>query len=133
KRDPILFAPPLPVAIRPPELEAEKVFRELPGPVADVAVGGGGRLLVLLLAQSRKLAVFDVSDAKIIKEIPVAANDVKIAANMNKLVVFEPATSALHRYDLKTFERDATATLKLKVPVVAMAMGSSSSGPLAVS
>src|SRR5262249_42887016 len=52
--------------IKPPTLTGDKVERKLSSAIADVAVGGGGRYLVLHLPRERKLAVFDVNAAKVV-------------------------------------------------------------------
>src|SRR5262249_41383010 len=67
---------PSPV-VRPPQLSADKVVKKLSSPIADVAVGGGGRYLVLYLPQEHKLAVFDVSEAKITGFVPMPGDNVK--------------------------------------------------------
>src|SRR5262249_52499720 len=53
--------------IRPPALPEERVVRPLPSTVSDVAVGGGGRFLILYLSRERKLAIFDVNTARVVK------------------------------------------------------------------
>ena len=63
---------------------------KLPAPAADACAGGGGRFLILHLAQTRQLAVFDVNQAKVVKYLPVPADNVRFAAGMNKLLVVAP-------------------------------------------
>jgi hypothetical protein len=98
-----------------------------------VAVGGGGRYLILLLPSLRQLAVFDVNEAKVVKQLPVADADVKIAAGMDKLVVVQPRDKTVLRYSLTTFEREAATTVRMEVPPIAAVMGSASNGPLVIS
>ncbi len=129
---PVLIPPPPRVDIRAPVLAGDRVEVPLPAPVADVAVGGAGRFLVLHLPQRQQLAVFDANEARVVKSIPVA-DSVKFAAGMDKLVVVRPADGAVERWSLLTFTREATGSLKMKVPPVAVAMGSASNGPLVVS
>jgi S1-C subfamily serine protease len=128
-----IIPPPNTVAIKPPALEQDQVIVRLPAPVSDVAVGGGGRYLVLLLPSLRQVALFDVSEAKLIKQLPVADTNVKIAAGMDKLLIVQPADRTVLRYSLTSFEREASATVSMKVPPVAAAMGSASNGPLVIS
>jgi hypothetical protein len=132
-RGPVNFPPPVPAVVKPPDLEQEKVVRTLPAPLDEVAVGGGGRYLILRLPRLRQLAVFDVNEAKVVKFLPIPGDDVKFAAGMDKLVVIEPTSYRIHRWSLTTFEREATASLSMKVPPIAVAMGSASSGPLVIS
>jgi hypothetical protein len=121
---------PAAVAILPALLEKERVVRPLPAAVSDVAVGGGGRYLILLSRQS--LLVFDVSQARIVKAIPVPDDRVKFAAGMDKLLVVHPASRTVQRWSLTTFQREQTAVLKEKGDITAVAMGAASAGPLLV-
>jgi predicted Zn finger-like uncharacterized protein len=130
---PIVVPPPPAVVIRAPEPEGEKVVRPLPAPVADVAVGGNGRYLVLHLPTRRELAVFDVNEAKLVKALTAPAEKIVFAAGMDKLVAVEIDTGKVHRWSLTTFEHEAEGQLGMKVPPVAAAMGSASNGPLVVS
>jgi hypothetical protein len=123
--------PPRRVDIRPPALDGDRAELALPAPAADVAVGGDGRFLVLYLPARQQFAVFDANKAAIVKSIP-AADNVKFAAGMDKLVVLHP-DGTVERWSLLTFEREATGTLRMEVPPVAVAMGSASNGPLLVS
>ena len=116
--------------IRPPALEQDHVVRTLPAPVADVAVGRGGRLLILHLPKANKLAIFDVNEAKIVHYIPAGEENVRLAAGQDKLLVALPGAGILQRWDLTTFERETSAPLPVKGSVQSMAMGASSQGPL---
>src|SRR5262245_41302210 len=119
-----------PVVTTPPALSGDKPVQELPSTVADVAVGGGGRYLFLHLPRDRKLALFDISQAKVVKSLPLASDDVKFAAGMNKLVVVLSDKKLIQRWDLRTLEREATKPLPFKEGVRAACMGSASAGPL---
>jgi hypothetical protein len=121
-----------PLDIRPPQLEADRVERKLEGTVADVVVGGGGRYLVLHLADLGKLAVFDVNAAKVVGTIPIPEEGARFAAGLEDVVVVLPRAGTIERWNLKTLERDVTATLPVKGVIKAVAMGSASKGPLLV-
>ena len=69
----------------------DKIIRKMPALVSDVAVGGGGRYLVLHLPQLKKLAVFDVNEARLTSYIPLAEDKVWFAAGVNKVVVGLPS------------------------------------------
>src|SRR5262249_42849264 len=129
---------PAPVAalsspsIKPPALDANKVERKLEAAVSDVAVGGGGRYLVLHLPKVQKLAVFDVSAAKVVGNIPIKEEGARFTAGLEDIVVVLPRAGTIERWSLKTLERDVAATLPIKGVVKAIAMGSASKGPLLV-
>jgi hypothetical protein len=98
-----------------------------------VVVGGGGRFLVLHLPREHKLAVFDVSEGKVVRYLPTAADDVLVAAGMTKLVVVRPGQPAVvERWSLTTFKRETEAPVAMTGSPVAAAMGSASDGPLVI-
>jgi hypothetical protein len=121
-----------PAGIRPPLLEKDRAVRTLPAPVADLAVGRGGRLVILHLAKANKLAIFDVNQAKIVHYLPAPEENLRLAAGQDKLLVALPGAGILQRWNLTTFQRETSVPLPIKGPVRSMAMGASSQGPLAL-
>ena len=119
-------------AIKPPPLEKDRVVRPLPSVVGDLAVGGAGRYLILHLPAQRKLAVFDANEGKVTRYLSVAADNVKFAAGLDKLMVALPDNNLIQRWDLRTGEREVSAPLPFAGVVKALAMGSASQGPLLV-
>jgi len=53
--------------IKPSQLDAPRQSIKLASECVDIVAGGGGRYLILSLPGARKLAVLDVSAARIIK------------------------------------------------------------------
>ncbi len=125
-----LAPPPQPLPLQPPPLPGDTVTRTLPEPIQQVVLGGGGRFLILRLAKVRQLAVFDVNEGKVVRFLPVAADNVLVAAGMSKLVLVYPDTKVVQRWDLLTGEREQTATLPISDPVSGIGMGYGSDGPL---
>jgi hypothetical protein len=124
-----------PVVYKPLTPKAEKQEVALSGPVADAAVGGGGRYLVLLLAANKKLAVFDVTQGKVVRELPVSDDVVHFAAGADKLVVLYPNPRLVQIWSLKTFERERSGPLPASLTrddIHQVCMGSASPGPLFV-
>jgi hypothetical protein len=121
-----------PTGIKPPTLEGNPSIRKLAAPVADVAVGGAGRYLVLHLRDLKKLAVFDVSAAEVKGYIPVKENNVRYAAGRENRVILLPGAGTMERWSLKTLEREVVTQLPIRGPIKAVAMGSASDGPLLV-
>jgi serine protease Do len=103
----------------------------LPGAVADVAAGGGGRYLVLYLKKLQKLAVFDVQSAKVARFISVPAEDLLLAANKDAVIVGLLTQKLLVRYNLNSGEREAMVTSPVE-DLRSLAMGYASNGPLLV-
>ncbi len=127
------YADVVPQEIKPAKLADDKTEVKLPGKVADACSGGGGRFFLLHLSDKRQVAVFDVNEGKVVKYLPLAADNAKIAAGMNKLVVAYPDQDTLVRFDLTTFEKEATVKNPLGGTIRHLCMGSASAGPLLVS
>jgi hypothetical protein len=107
----------------------------LSAPAADVAVGGGGRYLVLKLAGKKKLAVFDVQQGKVARELPLLEEEAHIAAGATRLVVIYPGAKLLQLWDLGTLERERSAALPGNLTqdtIHQICLGSASPGPLFV-
>jgi hypothetical protein len=113
--------------------EGETAQVPLAGAVADVTVGGGGRYLVLRLAGKRKLAVFDVQEGKVAKEIPLAEENVLMAAGADRLAILFPGAKLIQLWNLAPLERQRSALLPGTLTSDAIhqvCMGSASAGPL---
>jgi hypothetical protein len=110
--------------------EDSKVVRPLPGAVAGVAVGGGGRFLVLHLPQLRQLAIFDATEARVVKYLPLPEDSILFAAGLDRLFVVLPGSNVIQRWNLKTFEREVAAPLPVAGKITAACLGSASPGPL---
>lgn len=132
--DVLLKMPPLPeaVPIKPPALKGETAYN-LPDTIGALAVGGGGRFLVLHFPKLRKLGVFDVNEAKVTQFIPVGEDDVHFAAGMTKLVVYLPGSNTVQRWDLVAQQREHVGKLPGdREKLSAFCMGHASAGPLLV-
>src|SRR5207237_6735731 len=99
-------------SIKPPALTADRVEKALPSTVASVAVGGGGRYLVLHMPEVRKLAVFDVNEAKIAHQIPLAEENILFTAGLDKLIVVFPDKNLLQRWSMTTGQRETSGVLQ---------------------
>jgi hypothetical protein len=119
---------PLPT-IPDPKLKG-RVEVPLGEPFAQVCTGGAGRYLVFHLPKAKKLAVFDVSQAKVIHEIDAPAADVLYAAGLDKLMVVVPGQRLVQRWDLATGKREKTAPMPEGGPVLRAQMGCNGRGPL---
>ena len=130
-RDAIATAPadPSSVPITPPALGEDKVVKKLPEVFSDVVVGGGGRYLILHMPKLKKLAVFDVNEAKVTKYISLSEDDIAFAAGLDCVVVGLRKSGKLERWSLTTFELEKTVPFEgIKVVV----MGHGSIGPVVV-
>jgi hypothetical protein len=106
------------------------LVRQLGGTIGDIAVGGGGRFLLVALKEARKLAVFDVNAADVVKTIPLPSTSALIAAGANKLLIAFPEEQVLERWDLATLEREGGSHVSpIDGWIRALALGSDSDGP----
>ena len=101
-------------------------------PIADIAVGGGGRYLILHQPKRGTLAVFDVNEAKVVKLLPAGEDNVKFTAGLDKLVVALPGSRTLQRLSLKSFVQELSVSYPDKMEVTALSMGCASQGPVVV-
>ena len=114
--------------IKPAPLKEDREERALPGPVSDVCVGGGGRFIVLNLASERKIAIFDVNEAKVVKTLTVEDDAASVAANLDKLII--AGAGKIERYSLDTFEKEGSVKLPAGQAGAVLLMGSATRGPL---
>jgi S1-C subfamily serine protease len=134
-KPPTPIKPPPPPAFKVEVPEKDKKLVPLVGPVDDVAVGGGGRYLVLHLSGKKKLAIFDVQEGKVAKELPLAEEPCHFAAGAERLVVIYPNAKLIQQFSLKTFEREKSNVLPGSLTsdtIHQVSMGSASAGPLFV-
>jgi hypothetical protein len=125
--------PPFPV--QPVARPCKTTDVALPGPVADAAVGGGGRYLVLRLAAQGKLVLFDVEQGVLAGEIPLPDGIVHFAAGAREVVVLAPSTGLLEVWDLASAKKQRSGQLPpalARSEIGHVCMGSASTGPLFV-
>jgi hypothetical protein len=115
---------------QPPARKDEVVTVKLPGAVKAAVAGAGGKYIILLLPQQKQIAIFDVAQGKVAKYLPAAEEGALIAAGQDHLMVANPTARVIQRYNLKTFEKEATVQQPIDGTIAALAMGSSSKGPL---
>jgi WD40 repeat protein len=103
---------------------------QLAGALTDLALGGGGRYLLLAMGRRKELAIFDVKRANVVKTLPLASEEVLVAAGARQAVLVYPGLDFLHRIDLETLALDGRARIPVSGRVTAVAMGSDSAGPI---
>ena len=121
----------LPDRVPPAENVGTPLVRSFENKIHDVAVGGGGRYLILTVRDARKLAVFDVNTADVIKTIELPSGNVLVAAGATMLVIGSLDEGVFERWDLETMTRQgARMPSPIKGRLKGLAMGSDSDGPL---
>ncbi len=120
----------------PPNVEVSKFegaqhVVKLPSSHGNLVVAGGGRYILAHLPELRKVAVFDVSAAKIAGYVP-ADSDVRVVGTRDHLVVVNVEQSILTRYNLATLEKELTVASPFAGPITQIAAGSGGDGPAIV-
>ena len=133
-RDPVAATPvdPSSVKITPTALEEDKVIKKLPEVFTDVVLGGGGRYLIFHMPKLKKLAIFDISEAKVTKYIPLTEEGIVYAAGLDCVVISLKKAGKLERWSLTTFELEKTFNSPVQAEIGSMAMGHASNGPLVI-
>jgi len=127
----------LPKAARPGRVEVAKkpsdtLVRALPGNISEIIPAGAGRYLLLIIRDTRKLAVFDANAADVVKVLSLPSENVLVAGGAEKFLVVFPDERIIQRWDLARQERETSAPLPIRASVWAIAMGSDSTGPALV-
>jgi hypothetical protein len=102
------------------------------GKIAAVAVGGGGRYLLLTLPGRKELVVFDAFRRRIATRVTLVADDALVAGGVDAFFIVYPGPRIIHRWDLRTMALDRTAALPIRGEAKAVALGADSSGPMLV-
>lgn len=126
---PVVGTPP---PITAPELPSDPSNADLNeaglGKVGQIAVGGGGRYLVMHFPEKGKLGLFDVSQAKLFAT-ESDAGEVKLAAGLSRAVVYVPGANVLRVYELPGLRKMYEGASPLG-GLDNIAMGSRTDGPL---
>jgi hypothetical protein len=109
------------------------LVRTLEGKIGDVVSGGAGRYLILTLKEGRKLAVFDVNAAGVVKTIPLRSDNALVAAGAKVLFLAYPDEKVIQRWDLESMTQlGDPVPSPIKGRLKALALGNDSDGPLLV-
>ena len=133
-REAIATAPvdPSSVKITPPMLDDETVIKKLPDAFSNVVLGGGGRYLIFHMPKLKKLAIFDISEAKVTKYIALTEEDITCAAGLECVVISLKKGGKLERWSLTTFELEKTVPSPVQAEIGSLALGHASNGPLVI-
>jgi predicted Zn finger-like uncharacterized protein len=123
-----------PIVIAAPKLDQDTVNYDLGDTLDRVCVGGGGRYILMHYVQAKRIALFDVSEAKVVHQFPVSGKNVRFAAGREKLVMLFTEDDRVERWDLASRRKEKDHRLQLDGNGIIkdVAMGSASSGPLIV-
>jgi len=128
--------PPPAVADRPGPVEKTRLAAntariELPAAYDAVGRAAGGRYLLLRVPARKELVVFDANAGEVIRTLPLGDARALVAGGAAKLFVYRPSTAEVERYDLTTWEKEATAKKPAGMGLVeAVAVGPAADGPV---
>lgn len=117
-------------SITPVQFKGDQKQINLPTPMTELVTGGGGRYLIMYLKELKRLAVFDCSEAAIVKYLPVDSEDILFAASGYHLMVLLRDKMLIQRWNLSTLKRELTIPAPTTARIGGMVMGSASHGPL---
>jgi hypothetical protein len=80
----------------------------------------------------KKLAVFDINEARVTKYIPLTDRDITFAAGLDAIVIGLKTAGKLERWSLTTFELEKTGYPPFKEDIKMVHLGHASNGPLVV-
>ena len=118
--------------IKPVNFKEDKRILRLPGAVGNSCIGANGRYIILHLPQHKKIAIFDVNETRIIRYLPVAEDNISMAAGRDKLFVALPGAGIIQRYSLATFDQEVTVPAPIQEANLVLGMGHDSAGPLLI-
>jgi hypothetical protein len=122
--------PALTFPIAPPKFRDDSRKVTLPDRFERYCVAGGGRFVIFTLPKAKKLAVFDVCAADVVKTLPLEEADAHIAATARHLFVLNPKADTIQRWDLATFKKEATVDNTVKGSPINFLAGHASMGPV---
>jgi hypothetical protein len=123
--------------IKEPTLPSDSSSLSLGGKAGAVAIGGGGRYIVMHFPDEGQLGIFDVSTAQMIKT-PTDSGEVKLAAGLSRVVTLVPSANTMRVFlivEPKAADQKLTLLKQFDaaVPVNGLGsivMGSKTNGPL---
>ncbi len=107
------------------------LVRTLEGKIHDLAIGGGGRFILMVLTEARKLAVFDVNSTDVVKTITLPAGNALVAAGAQTFFIAYPDQKLIERWSFETMARQGTTRPSpIRARLNGLAMGNDCDGPL---
>jgi V8-like Glu-specific endopeptidase len=104
----------------------------VPSTINDSIRGGNGKYLILSMTKLKKLAIYSISQSKILHYINTPESNILYSASRTKLVVIAPTSGIISRYDLFTGKKELTKKLPFSGIPQRAVMGMSSEGPLLI-
>jgi hypothetical protein len=94
--------------IRPAPLTRDRVEYPLPARYTRFCLGGGGRYFLFIFRTEKKLGIFDLNEARLVKELPLADEETGVAAGLNHFFLLVPRERQVQRWSLASFTKLAS-------------------------
>lgn len=130
--DAVLPTEPGVVEIKPATSVVGNATKMLPDAAVEIKLGGGGRFLVMHIPKLKKLAVFDVTEARIVHYIPVSEEKIVYGAGLEKLVIGLTTKGLLERWSLLSGEKEISRATPNAADVNSIVIGAGATGPFVV-
>jgi hypothetical protein len=118
-------------AFAPLALPSDPSTVDLGGKVGQVAVGGGGRYVVLHFPDKGQLGVFDACTGQF-NAVAADTGDVRLAAGASRVVLYVRGPKIFRFYSLPDLSKQFDASTDLFFSAPSIAMGNRTDGPLLV-
>jgi hypothetical protein len=114
------------------EAEVSSEVFDLGGTAIEAVLAARGRMVVLRIAETESLAIFDLVAGKILKQIPRGGEKWRVAAGQDILICVNRETAEAEQWSLESLEPNGKGKLDMPTPIGVIAMGCGSGGPLLV-
>lgn len=103
---------------------------KLPAEITDVSLAGHGHYLLIYMKSLRTVSVYDVNEARIVKDLKMATDDALIAGGAAEMIVVNRPQNLIERWSLASLQREAVKRLPLTGEVTRLELDYDSFGPL---
>jgi S1-C subfamily serine protease len=100
-----------------------------PAALTSIVPAQGGKMLVCLFPSVRKVGVFDAEKRDFTKFADLTEDDAIVTAGSEKFYIAYDGSKTIERWDLKSVQKEQTATLTCTGKIKAIAMGANTKGP----
>ncbi|WP_417388106.1 hypothetical protein [Gimesia sp.] len=106
---------------------------KMPAEITDVTLAANGHYLLIYMKSLRTVSVYDVNEARIVKDLAMATDDAMIAGGAAEMIVVNRQQNLIERWSLASFEREAVKRLLIPGKVTQLDLDFDSYGPLKLS
>ena len=101
----------------------EGLVKPLPASPRNVSMGYAGTCLLMKFPELKRLGVFDLCQAKIVKYIDLAEDDVLFTAGGQVLLIYYPGPNRFEVWDMASWTKEKDIALRSDRKIVVLSMG----------